>query len=115
MVASPIAAELLRSSEFFAAARALETLQRKTLLALRQRERLADIGEVVAKINQEIPNVLSVATLVADTILELEDPRVRRMVPHIVRSLEQSVVLCQSMMGYLAEIPVAEPVRFAMW
>ena len=34
-VASPIADELLRSREFVAAARALETLQRNTLLALR--------------------------------------------------------------------------------
>jgi len=104
----------LRSREFVAAARALETLQRNTLLALRQRERLADIGEAVAKINHDIRNVLSSATLVADTILESEDPRVRRMAPHIVRSLEQSVALCQSMMDYLAETPAAEPVRFAM-
>jgi signal transduction histidine kinase len=36
------------------------------------------------------------------------------MAPHIVRSLEQSVALCQSMMDYLAETPAAEPVRFAM-
>ena len=113
-VASPIADELLRSREFVAAARALETLQRNTLLALRQRERLADIGEAVAKINHDIRNVLSSATLVADTILASEDPRVRRMAPHIVRSLEQSVALCQSMMDYLAETPAAEPVRFAM-
>ena len=113
-MASPIADEVLRSREFLEAARALETLQRNTLLALRQRERLADIGEAVAKINHDIRNALSSATLVADTILASEDPRVRRMVPHIVRSLEQSVALCQSMMDYLAETPVAEPVRFAM-
>ena len=104
----------MRSREFVAAARALETLQRNTLLALRQRERLADIGEAVAKINHDIRNVLSSATLVADTILASENPRVRRMAPHIVRSLEQSVALCQSMMDYLAETPAAEPVRFAM-
>ncbi|MEC7094703.1 MAG: ATP-binding protein [Pseudomonadota bacterium] len=105
LVARPIADELLRSREFVAAAQALETLQR---------ERLADIGEAVAKINHDIRNVLSSTTLVADTILALEDPRVRRMAPHIVRSLEQSVALCQSMMDYFAESPAAEPVRFAM-
>lgn len=113
-MASPIAEEVTRSPEFNAAARALETLQRNTLLALRQRERLADIGEAVAKINHDIRNVLSSATLVADTILASDDPRVRRTAPHIVRSLEQSVALCQSMMDYLAETPTAEPVRFAM-
>ena len=113
-VASPIAEEVTRSPEFTAAARALESLQRNTLLALRQRERLADIGEAVAKINHDIRNVLSSATLVADTLLASEDPRVRRAAPHIVRSLEQSVALVQSMMDYLAETPSAEPVRFAM-
>ena len=113
-VASPIADEVLRSREFLEAARALETLQRNTLLALRQRERLADIGEAVAKINHDIRNALSSATLVADTILASEDPRLRRMAPHIMRSLEQLVALCQSMMDYLAETPAAEPVRFAM-
>ena len=113
-VASPIAEEVTRSPEFTTAARALETLQRNTLLALRQRERLADIGEAVAKINHDIRNVLSSATLVADTLLASDDPRVRRAAPHIVRSLEQSVALVQSMMDYLAETPSAEPVRFAM-
>ena len=112
-VATPIPAMVSRAPEFIEAANALEALQRNTLLALRQRERLADIGEAVAKINHDIRNVLSSATLVADTLLASKDERVRRMAPHIVRSLEQSVDLCQSMLNYLAETPSPEPVRFA--
>ena len=108
-VANPIPEAVTRSPEFTAAARALDTLQRNTLLALRQRERLADIGEAVAKINHDMRNVLSSATLVADTLIASEDPRVRRAAPHVVRSLEQSVVLCQSMMDYLAETPLPDP------
>jgi len=108
-VATPIPEQMMRSRNFIAAGEALDTLQRNTLLALRQRERLADIGEAVAKINHDIRNVLSSATLVADTILASEDPRVRRAAPHIVRSLEQSVALVQSMMDYLADTPPAEP------
>ena len=108
-VTSPIPDAVTRSPEFIAAARALESLQRNTLIALRQRERLADIGEAVAKINHDMRNVLSSATLVTDTLIASEDPRVRRAAPHIVRSLEQSVVLCQSMLDYLAETPVPEP------
>ena len=113
-VASQIPEAVTQSRDFIAAAQALDSLQRNTLLALRQRERLADIGEAVAKINHEIRNVLSSATMVADTLLASEDPRVRRMAPHIVRSLEQSVELCQSMLDYLAETPVPAPVRFDM-
>ncbi len=112
-VATPIPAMVSRAPEFIEAANVLEALQRNTLLALRQRERLADIGEAVAKINHDIRNVLSSATLVADTLLASKDERVRRMAPHIVRSLEQSVDLCQSMLDYLAETPSPEPVRFA--
>ena len=113
-VASQIPEAVTQSRDFIAAAQALDSLQRNTLLALRQRERLADIGEAVAKINHDIRNVLSSATLVADTLLASEDPRVRRMAPHIVRSLEQSVELCQSRLDYLAETPVPAPVRFDM-
>ena len=113
-VASPIPEAVTQSRDFIAAAQALDALQRNTLLALRQRERLADIGEAVAKINHDIRNVLSSATLVADTLLASDDPRVRRMAPHIVRSLEQSVELCQSMLDYLAETPTPAPLRFDM-
>ena len=108
-MANPIPEAVTLSPEFTAAALALEALQRNTLLALRQRERLANIGEAVAKINHDVRNVLSSATLVADTLIASEDPRVRRAAPHVVRSLEQSVVLCQSMMDYLAETPLPDP------
>ena len=108
-VASPIPDAVTNSPEFIAAAGALASLQRNTLIALRQRERLVDIGEAVAKINHDMRNVLSSATLVADTLIASEDPRVRRAAPHVVRSLEQSVALCQSMLDYLAETPVPEP------
>ena len=56
---NPIPEAVTRSPEFTAAALALDALQRNTLLALRQRERLADIGEAVAKINHDMRNVLS--------------------------------------------------------
>lgn len=112
-VTAPVADMVARSPEFIEAARALDTLQRNTLLALRQRERLADVGEAVAKINHDIRNALSSATLVADTLLASKDDRLRRMAPHIIRSLEQSVNLCQSMLDYLAETPPPEPKRFA--
>ena len=112
-VTTPVPDIVAQSPEFIEASRALDSLQQNTLLALRQRERLADIGEAVAKINHDIRNALSSATLVADTLLASKDECVRRMAPHIVRSLEQSVDLCQSMLDYLAETPVPAPSQFA--
>ena len=112
-VTAPVADMVARSPEFIEATRALDTLQLNKLLALRQRERLADVGEAVAKINHDIRNALSSATFVADTSLAAKDDRVRRMAPHIIRSLEQSVILCQSMLDYLAETKPLQPTRFA--
>ncbi len=108
-IARPLPRFVVHSHEFKHAAKALDQLQRSTMFALRQRERLADIGEAVTKINHDIRNVLSSATLVADALVASEDPKVRRSAPHVVRSLEQAVDLCQSMLDYLVEVPPPKP------
>ena len=38
-----------------------------------------------------------------------DDPKIRWSAPHVVRSLEQAVDLCQSMLDYLVEMPPAKP------
>ncbi|MEL0205316.1 MAG: hypothetical protein VW987_03305, partial [Alphaproteobacteria bacterium] len=113
-IARPLPRFVVHSHEFKYAAKALDQLQRSTMFALRQRERLADIGEAVTKINHDIRNVLSSATLVADALVASEDPKVRRSAPHVVRSLEQAVDLCQSMLDYLVEVPPPKPKRIQM-
>ena len=112
--ARPTSKALKINKEFRDAARALDELQRNTISEMRQRERLADIGEAVAKINHDIRNVLSSATLVADALLNSDDARVNRSAPHVVRSLEQAVDLCQSMMDYLVAVPDPQLSTFAM-
>ena len=108
-IARPLPPYVTQSREFNKAAKAVEQMQRNTLIALRQRERLADIGEAVTKINHDIRNVLSSATLVTDALMGSDDPKVRRSAPHVVRSLEQAVDLCQSMLDYLVEVPPPKP------
>jgi signal transduction histidine kinase len=113
-VPRPTANALKINSDFRDAARALDELQRNTITEMRQRERLADIGEAVAKINHDIRNVLSSATLVADALLGSKDKQVSRTAPHVVRSLEQAVDLCQSMMDYLVAVPDPQLSTFSM-
>ena len=84
-------------------------MQRNTLIALRQRERLAKIGEAVTKINHDIRNVLNSAPLMTDALMGSDDPKIRRSTPHVVRSLEQAADLCQSMVDYLVEVPPTKP------
>ena len=102
------------NKEFRDAATALIDLQKNTITEMRQRDRLADIGEAVAKINHDIRNVLSSATLVADALLNSQDKQVKRTAPHVVRSLEQAVDLCQSMMDYLVAVPDPQLSTFSM-
>jgi signal transduction histidine kinase len=54
---------------------ALQSMQTQLTGALRQRERLAQLGEAVAKISHDLRNILSVTTLMAD---RLEGPPIRR-------------------------------------
>jgi signal transduction histidine kinase len=91
--------------DFAELAQALELLQLNMVRTLQHRERLAEIGEAVAKINHDIRNVLSSATLVSDALLASDDENVRKSAPLVLRSLEQAVDLCQSMLDYLAQTP----------
>ena len=110
----PTSKALKINGDFRDAAKALDELQRNTISEMRQRDRLADIGEAVAKINYDIRNVLSSATLVADALLGSHDKQVNRTAPHVVRSLKQAVDLCQSMMDYLVAVPDPQLSTFSM-
>jgi len=56
------------SEEITNIADALEQMTEDVRRALRQKERLADIGEATAKINHDLRNILVSATLVTDTL-----------------------------------------------
>lgn len=74
-------------------------------VALRQKDRLADIGTAVAKINHDLRNILSAATLVSDALETSNDPRIRSAGPIINRSLEDASQFCQHMLDYLSQQP----------
>ena len=71
------------------------------------------VPDMVAQSPEFIEASRALDSLQQNTLLASKDERVRRMAPHIVRSLERSVDLCQSMLDYLAETPVPAPSRFA--
>lgn len=79
---------------------ALHSLQTDLTGALKQRERLARLGEAVAKISHDLRNILNVATLVADRLETSEDPGVRRVTPRLVNSLSRAVNLCESALAF---------------
>ena len=93
-------------NELRSAEDALADLQTQLTGALRQKERLAQLGGAVAKISHDLRNILTTATLLADRMESSEDPAVQRSAPKLVNSLSRAVNLCE---GTLAFGRVEEP------
>ncbi len=93
-------------SELRSAEDALAAMQKQLTGALKQKERLAQLGGAVAKISHDLRNILTTATLLTDRIEMSEDPAVKRTAPKLVNSLSRAVNLCE---GTLAFGRVEEP------
>ena len=89
-----------RKDEVGQAERALADMETVVSDAFRQRERLAQLGEAMAKINHDLRNSLAVAQLVSDGLSRSEDPRVQRAAPRLERVLERAIKLAQDTLQY---------------
>ena len=87
----------------------LTNLHKKVRQSIRQRQRLADAGEAVAKINHDLRNMLASVMLVTDQLESSADPKVAQVAPVVIRATEQATNLCQNMLDYLSDLPVARP------
>lgn len=104
-----------RVRELRSAEDALQTLQTDLTGALKQRERLAQLGEAVAKISHDLRNMLSVATLVADRLEASNDPTVQRIAPRLVNSLNRAINLTEATLAFgRAEEPPPKLDRVAL-
>ena len=92
---------------------ALQSLQTQLTGALRQKERLAQLGGAVAKISHDLRNILTSAQLFADRMEGSEDPMVKRAAPKLVNSISRAVALCEGTLAFgKAEEP---PPRLALF
>ncbi len=82
------------------AERALAAMQRDVLTALRERARLASLGEALAKVSHDLRNMLSTGHLMADRLEMSRDPLVARTVPKLIASLDRAISLCQRTLDY---------------
>ena len=87
----------------------LHHLHQKVRQSIRQRQRLADVGEAVAKINHDLRNMLASILLVTDQLEGSDDPKVAQVAPVVIRATEQATELCQNMLDYLSELPAPTP------
>ncbi len=87
-------------TELREAEEALQQLQTELTQALKQRERLAQLGGAVAKVSHDLRNILTSAQLFTDRIEASDDPLVRRMAPKLVNSITRAVSLCESTLAF---------------
>jgi hypothetical protein len=100
-----------RRDEIGQAQNALADMETSVQMALRQRERLAQLGEAMAKINHDLRNSLAAAQLVTDTLASSDDPRVRRTAPRLQRALERATGLAQATLDFGRGQPPAADIQ----
>ena len=86
--------------EICEAEQALKMMQLELTANLRHKERLATIGEGVAKINHDMRNILTSAQLFSDRMESSEDPTVKRLYPKLVRAISRAVRLCEATLRF---------------
>ncbi|EAV44481.1 signal transduction histidine kinase [Labrenzia sp. MBR-25] len=68
--------------------------------ALHQKQRLADLGLAVSKINHDLRNLLASAQLFLERLEHVPDPTVKRLAPKILATLDRAVGYTQAVMSY---------------
>jgi hypothetical protein len=79
---------------------ALASMQTELTAALRQKERLAQLGGAVSKISHDLRNILTSAQLFTDRLEASDDPLVKRMAPKLVNSITRAVTLCETTLAF---------------
>lgn len=80
--------------------RELAAMERDIYSMLRQRRHLADLGLAVAKINHDLRNTLTSAQLLSDQVANVDDPKVQRLAPRLVHSIDRAIGFAQQVIDY---------------
>lgn len=78
----------------------LSAMETEIFTLLRQRRHLADLGLAVSKINHDLRNTLTSAQLLSDQVATLDDPKVQRLAPRLVHSIDRAIGFAQSVLDY---------------
>ena len=103
-----------RDDEIGVAEAELAAMQTRLADTLREQRHLADLGLAVSKINHDLRNILASAQMISDRLATLNDPRVQRVAPMLLRSLDRALNYTQSVLAYgraVENAPVKRKVR----
>jgi len=90
-----------RGDEIGVARRELAAMQGELRAALRQQERLAQLGTAVSKMSHDLRNILATAQLVSDRIASSDDPAVRKVTPTLIGAIDRAVDLCSHTLRFV--------------
>ncbi|MBI1392791.1 MAG: sensor histidine kinase [Alphaproteobacteria bacterium] len=82
-----------REDEIGVAEKSLAALESRTQTLLSERRRLAALGAGISKISHDLRNVLASAQLMSDRLAKSDDPRVTKLAPRLIASLDRAVAL----------------------
>ncbi len=103
-----------RLDEIGVAERGLVALEKRILQLLAERRRLAALGAGISKISHDLRNILASAQLMSDRLSASDDPRVRKLAPRLIASLDRAIVLSRDTLSFAnmdaAKLSIA-PVR----
>ena len=89
-----------RMDEIGVAERELAAMQTELAGLLAQKNRLAQLGLAVSKINHDLRNMLANAQLISDRLVDVPDPTVQRFVPKLIASLDRAISFCNSSLQF---------------
>lgn len=89
-----------RSDEIGIVERELAGMQQQLTQLLRQKNRLAQLGLAVSKINHDLRNMLANAQLISDRLGALPDPTVQRFAPKLIASLDRAINFCNDTLRF---------------
>ena len=78
----------------------LSSMQTDLTASLKQKDRLAQLGEAVSKISHDLRNILTTAQLFTDRIEASADPAVARTAPKLIGSIQRAVNLCETTLSF---------------
>jgi signal transduction histidine kinase len=104
-----------RADEIGIVTRELAGMEDAIRSALSQKGRLAALGSAITKINHDLRNILATARLVSDRLADSSDPKVQRLAPTLVGSIDRAVTLCEQTLDYARdELPRPRRERFML-
>lgn len=89
-----------RTDEIGTTERELADMQGQLVSFIRQKNRLAQLGLAVSKINHDLRNMLANAQLLSDRLSAVPDPTVQRFTPKLIASLDRAINFCNDTLRY---------------